>query len=54
MIIPTWNEVSEMDDKGDDLTALEQFVYNHEPAGDIAVAWRVDLQSLVNYVRSEG
>lgn len=45
--LPTWAEISHKVDRGDDLTKLEQFIYDNEPASndkDEDVKWRESLR----------
>lgn len=43
--LPEWGDISSRKDKGDDLTAVEQFIYENEPAGLHSRDWRLSLQA---------
>jgi len=45
--IPDWMEASEKNDRNESLTALEQFIYDNEPAGPSEERFRTQLAAVI-------
>jgi hypothetical protein len=46
--LPTWFDVGVAKDNGDDLTPLEQFIHEQEPAGLPGEQFREQLLAVIN------
>lgn len=40
IVLPSWAQCSVKRDAKEEMTALEEFIYNNEPAGPCAEEWR--------------
>lgn len=50
--LPTWGECQRLKDSGTDLTALQQFIYDNEPALPNDVGWRGQLIAAIDEEKS--
>jgi hypothetical protein len=57
IVMPSWSQCSAKMDAKEKMTALEEFIYDNEPAGPYAESWRASLAILleneVNEVRRD-
>ena len=51
--LPSWSQCSEKHDAGAQLTALEEFIYDNEPAGAADEEWRQHLRDVLSEVVNE-
>jgi hypothetical protein len=48
--LPEWSEIFVKRDAGEELTAVEQFIFNNEPAGKkSAEEWRAQLKAVLEH-----
>lgn len=49
--MPTWSDVSAEASDGAPLNPLEQFILDHEPAGERDIKWRDQLAAVIEWVK---
>ena len=47
VVLPSWSQCSAKKDAKEEMTALEDFIYDNEPAGACAARWRALLSDVL-------
>ena len=47
VVLPSWSQCSSKMNTKEEMTALEEFIYDNEPAGPYADRWRASLSDVL-------